>query len=115
MDKQAGDKDQGYTVEAAIPWAAFAKAANHPPKSGDVWRMNFYAMKNNGGVAWSPILGQGNFHKASRFGRVTWVDPSQAAPSPAASASVTGAIAPVGSAVRLNRSPMMVAPGRPHP
>ena len=28
--------DQGYTVEAAIPWAAFAKAANHPPKNGDV-------------------------------------------------------------------------------
>ena len=37
--------DQGYTVEAAIPWAAFTKAANHPPKNGDVWRMNFYAMK----------------------------------------------------------------------
>jgi hypothetical protein len=36
--------------------------------------MNFYAMENNGGVAWSPILGQGNFHKAARFGRVTFVD-----------------------------------------
>ncbi len=34
--------------------------------------MNFYAMENNGGTAWSPILGQGNFHRASRFGRVTW-------------------------------------------
>jgi hypothetical protein len=33
-------------------------------------RMNFYAMEDNGGAAWSPILGQGNFHKASRFGRV---------------------------------------------
>jgi hypothetical protein len=29
-------------------------------------------MKNNGGTAWSPILGQGNFHRASRFGRVRW-------------------------------------------
>jgi hypothetical protein len=29
-------------------------------------------MQNNGGVAWSPILGQGNFHKASRFGRIVW-------------------------------------------
>jgi hypothetical protein len=47
---------------------AYAKAANHPPKPGDVWRINFYAMKNNGGVAWSPILGQGNFHKAWRHG-----------------------------------------------
>jgi hypothetical protein len=108
--------DQGYTVEASIPWAAFAKAANHPPKSGDVWRMNFYAMKNNGGVAWSPILGQGNFHKASRFGRVTWVDPSQAAP--AGSASVTGAVAPTGAAPvpMLRRPPMMTTPTkRPHP
>ena len=34
--------------------------------------MNFYAMANNGGTAWSPILGQGNFPKASRFGKVTW-------------------------------------------
>ena len=32
-------------------------------------------MKNNGGVAWSPILGQGNFHKATRFGKVTWMAP----------------------------------------
>jgi hypothetical protein len=37
--------------------------------------MNFYAMQDNGGVAWSPILGQGNFHKASRFGRVRFVGP----------------------------------------
>jgi hypothetical protein len=37
--------------------------------------MNFYAMQNNGGVAWSPILGQGNFHKAARFGRVRFVGP----------------------------------------
>ena len=65
-----GDKDEGYVVEPAIPWASFSKAKNHPPKPGDAWRMNFYAMKNNCGVAWSPILGQGNFHKATRFGRV---------------------------------------------
>lgn len=72
IDK-SGDKDEGYTVEAAIPWKAFEKgAAQLPPKPGDTWRMNFYAMENNGGTGWSPILGQGNFHKASRFGRVTW-------------------------------------------
>jgi hypothetical protein len=32
-------------------------------------------MKQNAGVAWSPILGQRNFHKASRFGKVTWAPP----------------------------------------
>ncbi len=87
---KAGDKTDGYNVEIAIPWAGFAKAANKPPKPGDVWRMNFYAMKNNGGVSWSPILGKGNFHHAPRFGRVTWAVPG-AAPSPSASASANAA------------------------
>jgi hypothetical protein len=102
LDKP-GDKDKGYTVEMAIPWASFAKAKNHPPKAGDEWRMNFYAMQNNSGVAWSPILGQGNFHKASRFGRVVWAtaDAPVAAASgaPAAPAPVAaGSAAPAGSA-----------------
>lgn len=63
-------EDEGYVVELALPWAALSKAKRVPPTSEDMWRMNFYAMQNNGGAAWSPILGQGNFHKASRFGRV---------------------------------------------
>jgi hypothetical protein len=66
------DKDHGYTVEIQIPWASFTKAKAVPPPSGSRFRMNFYAMKNNGGVAWSPILGTGNFHRASRFGVVHW-------------------------------------------
>ncbi len=66
------DQDRGYTVEAKIPWSSFAKAKRAPPRAGDQWRINLYAMQNNGGVAWSPILGRGNFHKASRFGRVRW-------------------------------------------
>ncbi len=69
-------EDDGYVVELAIPWASFAKARHVPPRANDVWRMNFYAMQNNGGAAWSPILGQGNFHKASRFGRVRFVGPT---------------------------------------
>lgn len=68
-----GDQDQGYTVEAQIPWASFTKAQTSPPAPGSTWRMNFYAMQDNGGVAWSPILGKGNFHRASRFGRVKWL------------------------------------------
>jgi len=68
------DDDEGYTVEARIPWASFTKANHAPPRPGDTWRMNFYAMQNNGGLSWSPILGKGNFHKASRFGRVKWIE-----------------------------------------
>ena len=71
------DVDQGYTVEAKIPWVSFTKAHPSPPSVGSTWRMNFYAMKNNGGTAWSPILGQGNFHRASRFGRVRWTSRSE--------------------------------------
>lgn len=67
------DVDKGYTVEAKIPWASFIKAQRAPPAPGDAWRLNFYAMKNNGGTAWSPILGMGNFHRAARFGRVRWL------------------------------------------
>ncbi|MBX3182904.1 MAG: carbohydrate-binding family 9-like protein [Polyangiaceae bacterium] len=90
------DKDEGYRVEAAIPWASFTKAKQAPPRDGDTWRMNFYAMQDNGGVAWSPILGQGNFHKASRFGRVTWrggapPQDTEAAPAPSASAAPSAA------------------------
>jgi Carbohydrate family 9 binding domain-like len=66
------EKDDGYVVEAKIPWVSFSKANKVPPEPGTFWRMNFYAMENNGGVAWSPILGMGNFHKAARFGRVKW-------------------------------------------
>jgi hypothetical protein len=62
--------DDGYVVELAIPWRAFGKAKRSPPLRGDAWRVNFYVVQNNSGSAWSPILGQGNFHKASRFGRV---------------------------------------------
>ena len=69
------DVDRGYTVEAKIPWASFTKAQRSPPAAGAAWRMNLYAMKNNGGTAWSPILGMGNFHRASRFGRVRWAPP----------------------------------------
>ncbi len=63
-------EDEGYVVEMAIPWGAFDKAKRTPPRPDDIWRMNFYVVENNGGAAWSPLLGQGNFHKASRFGRV---------------------------------------------
>jgi hypothetical protein len=72
VDRPPRGEARGYVVEAALPWSALTKAAHAPPRPGDEWRMNFYGMRSNSGVAWSPILGMGNFHKASRFGRVTW-------------------------------------------
>jgi len=93
LDKST-DEDKGYTVEALIPWKSFSKAAKLPPEIGSSWRINFYAMKNNGGVAWSPILGQGNFHKASRFGRIVWTKKGAAETAASASANATAASAP---------------------
>ncbi len=71
--------------------------------------MNFYAMQNNGGAAWSPILGEGNFHKASRFGRVTWADAAAAPP-----ASAVASAAPGGS-VRLAASVVPAPAKAPQP
>lgn len=103
------DRDEGYTVEMALPWSAFTKAQHAPPKNTNVWRMNFYAMQNNGGTAWSPILGQGNFHKASRFGRVLWLSEK---PAPAASSSVAVPTpAPSPSTAKATATAMPTAPG----
>ncbi len=112
-DKKPADKDQGYTVEAAIPWAAFDKVPNHPPKPFDTWRVNFYAMKNNSGVAWSPILGQGNFHKASRFGSVTWAVPGMTPPGASAAAppaAAPGDGGPASALLRRDGGPVVFRP-----
>jgi hypothetical protein len=39
----AADRDRGWSIEIAIPWAALAEAAGTrcPPRPGDVWRVNF--------------------------------------------------------------------------
>ena len=120
LDK-SDDEDKGYTVEAMIPWKGFAKAKTTPPALGDVWRMNFYAMQANAGVAWSAILGQGNFHKAPRFGRVRftqkgWLPTPPGSASGAASGAPSGApsalgrVAPKSVAAELKAAPAVPAP-----
>lgn len=70
----ATDRDVGYVVEAALAWQRLTRARRAPPLARDQWRANFYVMQDNGGVSWSPILGQGNFHKASQFGHLEFGD-----------------------------------------
>ncbi|MBL8680901.1 MAG: carbohydrate-binding family 9-like protein [Myxococcales bacterium] len=63
-----------YVIEMAIPWRDFETQgrATVPPRAGDVWRMNVYSFRDgqSDSLAWSPTLGQGNFHFAPRFGRL---------------------------------------------
>lgn len=65
-----------YTVEFRIPWASFSHPqVPIPPRAGDVWRANLYSFRDaqRHSLAWSAILGGGNFHYAPRFGRLRFV------------------------------------------
>ena len=82
VDDEAGT----YTVELAIPWSSLPSPQTAvPPRPGDAWRINLYSFRDGQrqSLAWSPIRGQGNFHKSSRFGRVTFGGAPSGAPSPA--------------------------------
>lgn len=81
------DADEGYTVEMALPWTAFA-AGTPPatvPASGATWGINLYVMDARDDdapqrfAAWSaPRVG--DFHATNRFARVTFIDPNAPAP-----------------------------------
>jgi hypothetical protein len=67
------DKGRFYAVEFALPWTALAPArVAVPPKPGDVWRANLYSFRDGQrqALCWSPLRGEGNFHRTSRFGRL---------------------------------------------
>jgi hypothetical protein len=62
-----------YTVELALPWTSLSPGRSPiPPRAGDVWRLNLYTFRDGQrqALAWSPLRGQGNFHRATRFGRI---------------------------------------------
>jgi hypothetical protein len=62
-----------WSVELSLPWATIKNArVAVPPKPGDVWRANFYSFRDGQrqALCWSPLRGEGNFHKTSRFGRL---------------------------------------------
>lgn len=71
------DRKQGsYTLELALPWRSLRPGPRRrtaiPPRQGDTWRLNLFSFRDGqrASLAWSPILGQGNFHRATRFGKV---------------------------------------------
>jgi len=110
LDK-TGDQDTGWDVEIAIPWVAFAKnSASTPPKIGDEWRMNFYAMHQNNAVGWSATMGQG-FHRAARFGKVHFGTAPQVAPADSTGAAPPPPAFNSGGIMGGPRAPRLRVPG----
>jgi len=56
---RAGDRDEGWTVEIAMPWKVLREAApdRRPPKPGDRWRINFSR------VEWQVDVADGRYVK----------------------------------------------------
>lgn len=67
--------DSGWSVEVAIPFAAFPEVG--APKDGDEWRANFYRIDRAAPpefTCWSPTReAPANFHVPERFGRLRFV------------------------------------------
>lgn len=93
-----GDQDQGYVVEARIPWQSFGRARPKRPVAGDTWKLNVYAVRDGNAIGWAPLFGKEDFENAARFGTVELAERASAAPRPvassAASAKATVAHAP---------------------
>lgn len=66
------DRDEGWSVEMAIPIHRLAEVPHVPPRPGDRWRFNLYRLEHLGrqrveGQAFSPLY-VGDFHHLPRFG-----------------------------------------------
>ncbi|MCI0571845.1 MAG: carbohydrate-binding family 9-like protein [Myxococcaceae bacterium] len=66
------DRDEGWTVELAVPLARLAEVPRLPPQPGDRWRFNLYRLEHVDrarveGQAFSPLF-VGDFHALPRFG-----------------------------------------------
>jgi hypothetical protein len=113
------DTDKGYTVEAAIPLAAFkgkqTKPLRIPPIPGDHWRANLYQLDLGKGqplegYAWSPTMVP-DFHALAQFGELDFADANGVVPPPPA-ASQPAASLPVGGPASGPVRPMPLPMGQ---
>jgi hypothetical protein len=117
LDK-SDDKDQGYVVEAMIPWKSFTKAKKTPPAIGDAWRLNLFTLQEGAVSAWSPFLAQGNALSGARLGTVRFVEKGWKPAAPPASASAGPAASGVPRAkpaASVSGKPAARAPAAPPP
>lgn len=65
----ASDTDRGWTVEIAFPWRCFAENGGMPcpPRTGDVWRVNFSR------VQWVTDVIEGKYVKRRGLKEFNWV------------------------------------------
>jgi hypothetical protein len=63
------DRDRGWSVELAFPWAVLGEAAHRPapPRDGDQWRVNFSR------VQWRHEVAEGRYRKAAGGREDNWV------------------------------------------
>lgn len=63
------DTDRGWSVELALPWTALAESARRPtpPRTGDIWRMNFSR------VQWPHRVVGGRYEKVPDTPEHNWV------------------------------------------
>ncbi len=63
-----GDRDHGWSLEIAFPWAAFAsRIETATPKAGDEWRFNFSR------VEWQTTVADGRYVKKRGLREDNWV------------------------------------------
>ncbi|MBJ6763276.1 carbohydrate-binding family 9-like protein [Myxococcaceae bacterium JPH2] len=70
------DRDEGWSVEMAIPFNRLAEVPHLPPQKGDRWRFNLYRLEHRDrrqveGQAFSPLF-VGDFHALPRFAWLTF-------------------------------------------
>jgi hypothetical protein len=72
--------DQGYVVEARIPWVSFEKLGRKAPELGSSFKLNVYAFDQGHAVGWSPAFGKEDFRSSPRFGTVRFVESASKSP-----------------------------------
>ncbi len=69
----SGGRIEGWTAEVYIPFALLKPLRNTPPKSGDVWRANFYRMDyDHGSTGWNWVPIDRSFHEFNKFGELVF-------------------------------------------
>ena len=73
-----GDKDKGWSLEVAIPWANFEALSPKPPTAGTEWAANINRWDgvepNRRMSNWSdPLQPTPNPHNPARFGKLVFV------------------------------------------